>query len=59
MVVPGELTLEREIEEINRFRPDVLMGYGSYLGALLRKAYSRGLRLPGTGRRRLERTAWW
>ena len=46
MVVPGELPLEREIEEISRFRPDVLMGYGSYLGALLRKAHSRGLRLP-------------
>ncbi len=45
LLTPGELPLEEEIERINRFRPDVLRGYGSYLGALLRKAHRRGLKL--------------
>jgi len=44
-LTPGELPLEEEIEEINRFQPTVLMGYGSYLGVLFGKAHRRGLRL--------------
>jgi phenylacetate-CoA ligase len=42
---PGELPLEREVEEINAFAPEVLIGYGSHLGALFRRAHARGLKL--------------
>ncbi|MBA3974735.1 MAG: hypothetical protein C0504_11035 [Candidatus Solibacter sp.] len=44
-LTPGELPLEAEINRINEFRPDVLMGYGSYLGALFRAAQQRGLEI--------------
>lgn len=36
---------ERQIARINAFKPDVLGGYGSYLGALFRWAWGRGLEM--------------
>ena len=44
-LTPGELPLETEIARINDFRPDVLMGYGSYLGALFLAAARHGLKI--------------
>jgi phenylacetate-CoA ligase len=39
------LPLEAELARINDFMPDVLMGYGSYLGALYLAAAKRGLKI--------------
>ena len=40
---PGSLTLEEETARINAFRPDVVRGNGSYVGALYRTLVRRGL----------------
>jgi phenylacetate-CoA ligase len=45
VLTPGELPLDAEIARINDFMPDVLMGYGSYLGALFLSAARRGLKI--------------
>ncbi len=42
-LAPGELPLDAEVARINEFRPDVVIGYGSYLGALYRAIGGRGL----------------
>ncbi|MBL0169909.1 MAG: phenylacetate--CoA ligase family protein [Gemmatimonadaceae bacterium] len=42
-LTPGELPLAAEVARINAFRPDVIIGYGSYLGALYRSINARGL----------------
>lgn len=42
-LTPGTLPLEEEVARINSFRPDVIRGYGSYLGALYRAISRRGL----------------
>ncbi|MBI3800360.1 MAG: hypothetical protein HY268_25720 [Deltaproteobacteria bacterium] len=34
-------TFEQNIAQLNRFRPEVLSGYGSYLGALFRWAWEQ------------------
>lgn len=39
---PGD-AFEDNVEKINAFQPDVLRGYGSYLGALFRRAKEQGL----------------
>jgi phenylacetate-CoA ligase len=36
-------SFEDNIIQINAFRPDVIRGYGSYIGALFRHAWQRGL----------------
>jgi phenylacetate-CoA ligase len=54
--VPGNINLERRVlspgdafednvEKINAFQPDVLRGYGSYIGALFRRARELGLHI--------------
>ena len=43
LVMPGGATAEAQIAEVNRFRPAVVRGYGSYLGWLFRTAWERGL----------------
>jgi len=35
-------TFEENIAQINTFRPDVISGYGSYIGALFRRAWGQG-----------------
>jgi phenylacetate-CoA ligase len=42
-IAPGARALEEEAAEIHAFRPDVIVGYGSYLGTLFRKIRQRGL----------------
>lgn len=42
---PGDRSLEETVEDINQFRPDVLSGYGSYLGVLFREIHRRKLPL--------------
>lgn len=37
--------IEQNIREINAFRPDILVGYGSYLEALFRTLKSKGTRM--------------
>jgi len=43
LVSPGGATAEAQIAEVNRFRPAVVRGYGSYLGWLFRTAWERRL----------------
>ncbi len=43
LVAPGGATAEAQIAEVNRFRPAVVRGYGSYLGWLFRTAWERCL----------------
>jgi len=38
---PGDLSFEETVVTINQFRPDVIRGYGSYLGLLFREAHRR------------------
>jgi phenylacetate-CoA ligase len=38
-------SLDDAVARINEYRPDVLRGYGSHLGALFRRAWERGLGL--------------
>jgi len=38
---PGDLSFAETVEVINEFRPDVIRGYGSYLGPLFREAHQR------------------
>jgi len=40
-VSPGDLSFEETVAAINYFRPDVLRGYGSYLGVLFREVHRR------------------
>jgi phenylacetate-CoA ligase len=42
---PGDLSFSGTLEAINKFQPDVIRGYGSYLGALFREAHLRGVRI--------------
>lgn len=42
LLSPGD-AFEENVERINVFQPDVLRGYGSYLGALFRRAREQGL----------------
>ncbi|MBZ5609591.1 MAG: hypothetical protein LAP38_15120 [Acidobacteriia bacterium] len=42
---PGDLPFAETVAAINEFRPDVIRGYGSYLGALFREAYQRKIRI--------------
>jgi phenylacetate-CoA ligase len=44
-ILPASTTLEEQVASINRFRPAVIRGYGSYIGTLFRLAWERGLRL--------------
>jgi phenylacetate-CoA ligase len=37
--------IEDNLEIINSFRPDLIRGYGSYIGALFKEAYRRGVTL--------------
>ncbi|MGH9671773.1 MAG: phenylacetate--CoA ligase family protein [Bryobacteraceae bacterium] len=39
----GDASIEDQVAAINAFQPEVLVGYGSYLGAFLRRAVQRGL----------------
>jgi phenylacetate-CoA ligase len=41
-VLPLELPFEEMVRRINEFRPHLLLGYGSHLGALLRWAWENG-----------------
>lgn len=43
----GERSVEETCTDINEFRPDLLTGYGSYLGALFREAHLRKLEVRG------------
>lgn len=38
---PGDLSFAETVAVINEFRPDVIRGYGSYLGQLFREAHRR------------------
>jgi len=40
---PGDRSLEDTVADINQFRPDVLSGYGSYLGVLFQEIHRRKL----------------
>jgi phenylacetate-CoA ligase len=42
-LTPGELPFADEVARINAFRPDVVIGYGSYLGAFYRAMGMRGV----------------
>ena len=44
-VLPLELPFDEMVRRINDFRPDLLAGYGSHLGALLRWAWENGCEL--------------
>jgi phenylacetate-CoA ligase len=44
-ITPGTMPLADEVARINAFHPDVIIGYGSYLGALFRAAAAHGLAL--------------
>ncbi len=44
-ITPGTMPLADEVARINAFCPDVIIGYGSYLGALFRSAAAHGLML--------------
>lgn len=39
------VSLEEQANRINRFRPNVMRGYGSYLGAFFRQAHERNIAL--------------
>jgi phenylacetate-CoA ligase len=41
-MLPIELSFDQALERINAFRPDVLYGYGSFVGPLFRWAVERG-----------------
>jgi phenylacetate-coenzyme A ligase PaaK-like adenylate-forming protein len=43
--IPLEGSLEESVARINRFQPDVIHGYGSWLGALFRQVWERNLPL--------------
>ncbi len=45
LLLPATATFEEQVVEINRFRPAVIRGYGSYIGTLFRLARERGLHL--------------
>lgn len=38
---PGDLSFEDTVAAINEYQPDMVLGYGSYLGALFREAHRR------------------
>ncbi len=40
LLIPISKTIEAVVEELNRFRPNVLIGYGSYLEAFFKTIYS-------------------
>jgi phenylacetate-CoA ligase len=40
---PGDSSLEDIVAVINEFRPDLLMGYGSYVGTLFREFHCRNI----------------
>jgi len=40
---PGDLSLEATVAAINEFRPDLINGYGSYVGMLFREVHRRKL----------------
>lgn len=40
LLIPISKTIESVVEELNRFRPNVLIGYGSYLEAFFKTIYS-------------------
>ena len=42
-LIPGELPFADEVARINAFQPDVVIGYGSYLGAFYRAMGTRGV----------------
>jgi phenylacetate-CoA ligase len=42
---PGDPSFEETVAAVNGFRPDVLRGYGSYLGALFREAHRRKMEM--------------
>lgn len=44
-LLPVDAGFDEAVERINDFRPDVIFGYGSFLGALFRRAAERGRRL--------------
>jgi phenylacetate-CoA ligase len=44
-ILPLELPFDEMLRRINEFRPDLLAGYGSHLGALLRWAWEQGRNL--------------
>jgi len=39
------VTIEEQVEQMNRFRPDVVRGYGAYVGSVFRMAVERGLEI--------------
>ena len=43
---PSAAEAKDQISRIRRFRPDVMRGYGSYIGHIFRHAHERGLSLP-------------
>jgi len=43
VLAPGELSLEDTAAAFNEFRPDLLVGYGSYVGALFRELQRRNI----------------
>ena len=43
--LPASGRLEDNIQQINAFRPDVMFGYGSYLGTIFRWAWEHNVRL--------------
>lgn len=44
-VLNAEDSLETNIARINTFRPDVIRGYATYIGAIFRRAHERGVEI--------------
>jgi phenylacetate-CoA ligase len=40
---PGDLSVEETVAAVNEFRPELMVGYGSYLGALFREIRQRNI----------------
>ena len=45
-LIPSGAEARDQISRVRRFRPDVIRGYGSYIGHIFRYAHERGLSLP-------------
>ncbi len=39
----GDLSIEKAVEDLYAFRPDIVTGYGSYIGVLFREAHRRNI----------------
>lgn len=43
LLPPGEMTIVDTVKAVNEMRPEIIRGYGSYIGALFREVHRQGL----------------